>query len=299
MANDLTNLTFLIGPVIQEALRGMGPLYAAANTDFSLIAAQRGQTIDAVFPVSLTAKNVNPNASGSQAQSVTPTKVQLTLDTWREVDFFLTHKETAEISNGPAFIQGQIRQAVEDLMGDFQLKVFQVASSGSTEITTYASTTGSLNQLTSSFGPLLTVRKALSDAKAPQMQRSMFFGTGEINNLLQNPNLTRMNEAGTGETLRQGQIGRLFGFDIYESNYTPSNVSGSVNIGLQRTGLGIAVRPANSGPNVTVFTDPISGMPITLTITPQEYQTKWSLSYLAGVKVLNADLVQTLYSYGS
>jgi len=302
MASDFTVLTQLGGPVVLDALRGFGPIFSSVVTDFSPEAADPFQTIDAVFPVSLTAKDVNPNASGSQGEEITPTKVQLTLNQWRKVDWTLTHKQRLEVSKYPQFFQQQVAEAMESLMGDFQLKLWQSAVSGGTHISTWdsANQTGSLDLLSSSFSPILTAAKALDDAKARPNGRSLYLGTAETYNLLSNPNLTRQNEAGTNETLRRGLINAgLFGFDVFKTYYAPSYTSGSANLAIQQAGLGVAVRPANAGVGTMTVIDPLSGFPVTMTVSQQDYQTRIDLGILFGVTVLRSNHVQIIDAGGS
>jgi hypothetical protein len=59
--------------------------------------------------------------------------------------------------------------------------------------------------------------KMFNDIGAPQSTRQMVVNTSAAANLRNHGVLYRVNEAGTAEMLRQGIIGRLYGFDIRES----------------------------------------------------------------------------------
>lgn len=308
MANDLSVLVKVIGPVVQETLRKRGGLFTYCDGDYSTLALQKGDTIDAVFAASLTATDITPSPSGTQAPSVTPTKVSLVLDNWKEASFFLTHKQMQEITDETAFIQQQVAAGVEAIMGAMETTFFTEAyTSSSNHITTYAS--NNLAALTSSLAPIVTARKNLSNAYAPLNDRYFVMGTTEAANLLQNTQLQKVNEAGGSSFLREGALGRIMGVDLVESNFVPTlssaslasivdvgtGNSGSANVLLQRGGMGIAVRAANAGTNVVVITDPISGAPLTLTIWQQEYQTKWSISALWGCKTIRPTFTNILW----
>ena len=104
MANDYTALINDIGPVVQATLRSRGWLFRAANTDFGEQAQQQGDTINAVFASTLTATDVQPSPSGSNGEQITPSKVALVLNEWKEAAFYLYHKEMTEVSEFSRFL---------------------------------------------------------------------------------------------------------------------------------------------------------------------------------------------------
>lgn len=305
MANDLAVLVKVIGPVVQETLRKRGGLFSYCDGDYSTLAQQKGDTIDCVFAASLTATDIVPSPSGTQAPSVTPTKVSLSLSNWKEASFFLTHKQMTEISSEASFLQQQVAAGVEAIMGAMETTFFNEAIAGTdNQIATWAA--NDLSILSSSLTPIITARKNLADAYAPLNDRYFVMGTQEAAHLLSNTQLQKVNEAGGSSFLREGQLGRIMGVDLVESNYVLAATSGSsgggaatttgtANVLLQKSGIGIAVRAANAGTNVVVITDPISGAPLTLTIWQQEYQTKWSISSLWGVKTIRGSFTNVLY----
>ena len=64
---------------------------------------------------------------------------------------------------------------------------------------------------------LAQIKKILDDNGAPRTGRSMVLDTSAAANLISVKNLTRVNEAGTQLTLRQGELLDIFGFSIKDS----------------------------------------------------------------------------------
>ena len=166
-----------------------------------------------------------------------------------------------------------------------------VSGSGVTEI----SGSGDLDSLASNLSVFTQGLENFTAAKAPSANRTFVVAGPVAANIRSNTSLQNINESGDPGLLREGELGRVMGVNIVESQYVETVFSGSTNIMLQRDGLGIAVRPGNSGEGTTQIVDPESGIGLTLTITEQEYQTKWSISALWGVKVIRGDFNQVFY----
>ncbi|GIG61128.1 hypothetical protein Lfu02_55000 [Longispora fulva] len=71
---------------------------------------------------------------------------------------------------------------------------------------------------------IVKIRKALNQANVPARDRVLLIGTDVEEILLNSDLLNKQNESGTSETLRNGQIGRLKGFDIVVSNVVKTNL---------------------------------------------------------------------------
>lgn len=70
--------------------------------------------------------------------------------------------------------------------------------------------------------------KIMNDIGAPQFGRNLVLNTTAAASLRNNGVLFRVNEAGTADLLRQGILGRLYGFDIRESGgFRPFTPTGS------------------------------------------------------------------------
>lgn len=290
--NTFTVLMKNIGPAIQPTLREVGGLYRFANTDFSLEARAPGDTIDAVFAAPLTAVNISPSPSGTNAQVVTPVRTQLVLNNWQEARFQLNSKEEQEISNKPEYFIQQMNQAIRAVANAMETTFFQAAVSGA------ASTVNGGHGLSSSLSVIATARKALTDNLAPQDGRAFIYSPAVQLDLLNNANFVQVQQAGSAETLRTGIMLPVLGFNMVESNLIPTfSTSGSACVALQKAGLGIAVRPASVNSNAVILIDETSGIPYTVSRWEQEYQTKYSVGALWGVKaIFTGSLVNVLAS---
>lgn len=75
------------------------------------------------------------------------------------------------------------------------------------------------------FDMVADLNQKLNEASVPRKGRWIVIPPFVENLLLQHSSLVRVDAAGTGESLREAQIGRLLGFDVYVSNNTV-NVTG-------------------------------------------------------------------------
>lgn len=210
-----------------------------------------------------------------------------------EAPFQFTHLESF---GNETLLQQEVVAAVEGLMQQVELTLWQEMASGSSaKVTTYGAT--HLGILSSSIKETLGVaRTNLSNALAPQSDRTVVLGVDEYSNLLANTQFQKINETALPGFLRDADtVNRLSGFDIYESQWVISNVSGTVNPVFHRDAVALVVRPGNAGPNTAVITDPVSGFPMVYSEFQQEYQTKYTLSALWGVKTLRGNFSTILY----
>jgi len=287
--NVLTAVVPTIGPAIQEALTQRGGLFPFVNTDFAQDAAQQGDTINVTFPVALTAQAIAASPSGTSVAGITPTQTSLVLDQWYEAGFELTHKQQMEIGSFPSWFREQIVEAVNGLYIQMDTSFTSASVAGAKDSGgVYAfgfSGSNATDSLTGSLELFAHANRILMDQKAPTANRTMLLTPAAAENFRLNQQLQRVNEAGTAGLLREGSLGRIMKFDVFESNFSVADSlgSGSVNLAIQRNALGVAVRPGNSGPGTAIILDPVSGAPLTLTVYQQEYQVKWTISALWGV----------------
>ena len=289
LQNVLASVIPTIGPAIQDALTQRGGLFPFVNTDFAQDAQQQGDTINVTFPVALTAQAVVASPSGSANAGITPTQTSLVLDQWFEAGFSLTHKQQQEIGSFPSWFGEQIVEAVNGLYIQMDTS-FTSASIAAAKDTggTYGfgfSGSNATDSLTGSLEIFAHANRILMDNKAPTANRTMLLSPAAAENYRLNQQLQKVNEAGSAALLREGSLGRIMRFDVFESNFSVADSlgSGSVSLAIQRNALGVAVRPGNSGDGTAIIVDPVSGAPLTLTVFQQEYQVKWTLSALWGV----------------
>ncbi len=88
-------------------------------------------------------------------------------------------------------------------------------------------TAGTTPFATDNLGDLAQIKKILDDNGAPAGMRSMILNTSAGANLRTVKNLTRVNEAGTALTLRQGELLDVFGFSVKETGQSVTHTTGT------------------------------------------------------------------------
>lgn len=107
-------------------------------------------------------------------------------------------------------------------------------------------------------------RLDLSTNKVPFQGRSMILDVAPFDNLLGISNFLQVNLAGSNETLREGQVGRALGFQVYETNGLAGTGSVMGFMG-HMSGIAIASRylaPQDPGAYMSAgpVTDPATGL---------------------------------------
>lgn len=144
----------------------------------------------------------------------------------RVAEFGWTGEEMRGLNTGPGalsvqadqFAQG-LRSLVNEIEADLALEAALAASRmrGTAGTDPFATTHAETAQL----------KKILDDNGAPMAERSMVINTAAGANLRSLNNLTKVNEAGTAMTLRDGELLNLNGFSTKESNGVVSPTAGT------------------------------------------------------------------------
>jgi hypothetical protein len=144
----------------------------------------------------------------------------------RKVAFGWTGEEQRAVNTGAGwqdvqadlFAEG-LRTLVNEVEGDLALE----AALNASRWTGTAGTT----PFNGNIDGTADVRKILDDNGAPPTGRSLVINTSAGANLRKVPNLTRVNEAGTTMTLRQGELLDLNALSVKESGQTVTFVAGT------------------------------------------------------------------------
>jgi len=94
------------------------------NTDYSLEAKKKGQTIDIPLSTAMSAEDVSPAATPSAPTALTPKVAQITLDNWMHADFGLNDMEVGRIRADQDFIPLQMQEAFKSLANAINTSVF-------------------------------------------------------------------------------------------------------------------------------------------------------------------------------
>jgi hypothetical protein len=104
----------------------------------------------------------------------------------------------------------------------------------------------------SAFGveDVIDIRKVCEQAKWPKVGRSLILN-GEFDAaLMKDTNIRLANSLGDNSAIREGNVGRLVGFDYYNSELVPANGENLVGFAAYQSALLVAFSPIEPAPGV-------------------------------------------------
>lgn len=150
----------------------------------------------------------------------------LTISKSRFTDFGIVGEEQRGLNSGPGYLSVQadlIAQAFRSLTNEMEADIALAAKLGCSR----AYGTAGTAPFGSGVGDAAQVRKILDDNGAPATGRSCVISTATGANLRTNLQLTKVNEAGTNMTLRQGELIDLHGISFKESGQAAAHTAGT------------------------------------------------------------------------
>ena len=193
-------------------------------------------------------------------QQPTGSKVSVTLDEYWNVAFALTDfVENMSVTNVEG---GYVADALAVLAEKVELSIMNLYASMSYNSGSYGAT---LDE-----DAILAARQLMNENNCPQMGRSLVVSAKDETALLKVDRFTRADAYGKNGVIAEGAIGRIAGFDVFESNLTPV-VSGTPdethNIAMHKQGIILASRPLKAVQSAisTQVQDPESGLILRLT----------------------------------
>lgn len=151
---------------------------------------------------------------------------QLTIQKAKKVNFAYTGEEMKGLNNGPGTLsiqQDEIAQAFRTLCNEIEQ---DIASAGIAAASRAYGTPGT-TPFASDLSPASNLRKILDDNGAPLGTRSLVINTTTGVNVRNLTQLTKVNEAGTSMTLRDGELLNIFGFSMKESAAVMAHTKGT------------------------------------------------------------------------
>ena len=238
-----------------------------------------GDILHIPFPGTFTA-NAKAANTGVTLQVPTDTDVTVTLNKHYEVTFLI--EDIARAMQNQAIMDRYINNAVVPLANQIEGDLFAL----------YASFTNSTTSATMDDVQLRKARLALNKQLVPLSGRSIVIAPECENVLLGASNLaTYFAFTQGGSIIRNGQIGRAYGLDVFMSQQVPL-ASTLKNIAFTPDAMILAMRAlpeaGNPGVNQTVFTDPDSRLTFrqTVSYSPTNLGIQVTLDVLYGVSVL-------------
>jgi hypothetical protein len=222
MANDITNLTPQILANILSVLRENCVMPMLVNNSYSADAAAQGAAIDINDLEDMAAFDVTPGAAPAAEviSDVDSTQQQIILNKFKATTFLMTDKEIKEIQEGtrPRAIEKAVKAMANQINSDiFSLykEVYQVVGTPGTS--PFGTSTIEAQQAS----------RVLSTALADKAERRLVLDEFGYANALGLSVLQKVNESGNSETLREGMISRVLGFDWYEDQQVPTHTLGA------------------------------------------------------------------------
>lgn len=199
--------------VVSRELVGFIP---SVSRNSSAERAAVGQSV--VYPVAPTmaAADISPSMSIPEPTDRTVGVGSMTISKARAVNFGFVGEEQRGLNTGPGYLSIQadmFAQGLRTLVNEIEVDLATVAYQNASRAYGTAGTT----PFGSNLGESAQVRKILDDNGAPASGRSLIIDTSAGAALRTLGNLTKVNEAGTSMTLRDGELLNLHGFSIKES----------------------------------------------------------------------------------
>lgn len=230
----LTNVNDKI--IAQKALQGLcdflSPL-SAFSTSFSEETSNKGDTVIVPLVGTLSATTFNQNY---EVGGGTLTAVTVSINQHKIVPLSLTDVQFANSS--VAQIEKWGYQAGQALGNQIISSVWTLITSGAPAYfaTGYTYPVASWNA-----SRLVTVRQALTVAKVPMDNRTLFLDPTSYGQMLTDTSVAYSSYYGANKAIVEGQVPRVYGFDIRESNLIPTTDT-MYGFAVHPSALAVAVR---------------------------------------------------------
>lgn len=215
MANTILTPTVI-------ASRALATLYNSAvfaslvHRDFdSEFTGKQGDTVTVRTPATFTAQEFN-RSTGIQAQAITEGSISVDLDKIADVSVEVTAEElTLEIEDFDTRVLQPMAEAInQKIDGDIAETLIDTAEGGGGGGTA----TWSSSKPSSVFTGQLGAVARLTGANAPATNRSAVFSAAAAGECLAEELFIAADKSGSTDGLRNASVGRVFGFDTYQSN---------------------------------------------------------------------------------
>lgn len=175
-------------------------------------AAQKGGITEVIIPPEFATRDVVPAAvPPASAAAPAPNTVQVPLDYWKEVNFPLTEKHITLLESAdtvaPMFLQNAVGPIVEAITASILATYPGIYGYvGTAGVTPFGASPAEAQQ----------AKTVLTRQKCPRFMRKLVLNSGAYGNATGLQNFRLVDQAGSSETLREGEIGRAYGFDWHE-----------------------------------------------------------------------------------
>lgn len=230
MSNTLTDL---VPKILTEAAiiyRNNSITANLINRGYDAEFRKKGDTINVPSFTSPTVQNVTAGRGNENTPSdITGSNVAITLDAWKEVKIQFTDLELKKIEDGrPSEALEKAVIAMADYVDDFVLSDMAVKG---------FSTAGTVGAAFSDPATLVDARTKLGLKNVPMRNRNASINPTVAGAFIKDTNLSESDKFGGSEVLKDAIVGRLYGFDIAETNNLTDFVGGTLSDGTSKDAL--------------------------------------------------------------
>lgn len=267
---------------VVDSLTGL----TAFSTDFSSAAGKPGDAIVVPLFGSITATTFTQAASVMEGTGGTISAVTVNLTNRKIATVDLTTAQlmdSSNVSNTDAFVY-QLSEGLNTLVWQDVLSLFTVSTFGAP--TTTSSGAFKLDAITA-------VRIALNNKKCPKPGRTLILDDACEAGLFADTNVVLATNRGKGDTINEGNLGRLLGFDILTPTSFPTNSISLIGVAVGKSAAGVAFRslagvyPTDEYAAVEVMTHNETGLSALYTRHWNRAAAKWFIN------------MQMLYGYSA
>jgi len=239
-ANTLTGLIGSLYAGMNEVSREAVGFIPSVTRNTSAERAAVNQAVTYPIAPSLTSSNITPAMAIPEPTDRTIGTGSITITKAKCVEFGFVGEEQRGLNNGVGFSQVQadlFAEGIRTLVNEMEVDLAVEAAANACRAFGTAGTT----PFGSNVGDAAQMRKILIDTGAPLTNLSGVIDSSAGANLRTLANLTRVNEAGTSMTLRDGELLNLAGFSIKESAGIQTITKGTNNGSASTNNAGYAV----------------------------------------------------------
>ena len=224
MAANTNTLTTVIPQLLAQGLitlRENAVMPRLVNSDYSSLAAEQGSTIDIPIAASISTNAVTPSYANPNDSGITPTKVSISLDQWREAPFFLTDKEMMEAMEGTIPMQAaEAVKALANYVDSYLLGLY-------IGVYNYSGVAGT-TPFATDVSAITGARKNLNNKNAPLQDRRFVFDADAEANALGLRAFQDVSWTGDARGINEGQVVRKLGFDWFLDQNVKSHTAGTI-----------------------------------------------------------------------
>ena len=215
MANTLTNLIAPAYQALDIVSREVLGIVSAVNLDAASDVIAKGQTVySPVGPSGEAIGDIAPSMAVTAAADQTIASKTLAITNYKVKGFNWTAEEEFGLNTGPRLekiMVDQLAQCFRAHVNAIESAVWTGAYAGASRA--FGATAGTAPVL----ADWANAKKILDDNGAPMTDRSIVMDTTAGAAFRGISNLYKVNEAGDSGLLREGTLGRIYGFDVRES----------------------------------------------------------------------------------